>query len=272
MIPERLFALFLTLVVAAANVACGPSEFDREFMAGEVERSQAHYKEAIAHFERAVALKPDSVEAHFALARSYDDLELPVDMDIEEFHAIREYQRVIQLQPDHKHAMKYLGYLYLVIRSDENSEKYYRMALAVDPNDVDSLYSVAVIKWRSSYQVRMETLNRLRSKILIRTSACNEVRRQNLDRLNNGIELIEKVLSTIQDRDAVAWAALLYKERAEIQCSDRPAYMADIASAKHWDSILRSNYCPNPKNSISWKYPKVAPAPPPLATDFPRCD
>lgn len=243
-------------------------------MAGEVERSQAQFEKAITHFERAAVLNPDSVQTHFLLARTYDDMHNPeFGIDAPAARAIQEYQRVIQLDPHSADAIKYLAYLYLTGARYADSEKYYRMALAGDPNDVEALYSIAFINWRTSYQLRMETLSSLEKKSLFLTQACAEVRRQNLGRVNEGIHLLERAAQSKKDVDIMAYANLLYLERADIQCQDPSAHKSDVSAAKYWRDLVIKDYCEQYTMSISRKWPPVAPsAPPPPPNQTPKCD
>ena len=120
--------------------------------------------------------------------------------------------------------------------SDEAS-RFYRKVLEADPNDFEALYTLAVIQWQHSYEVRTQTRAALKlesNKVLINLPSCAEVRRVNLAHIENAMSLLKRVDGIGESYDVKAYISLLYRERADIQCGDQISYDQDIGAAIEW--------------------------------------
>ena len=250
------------------QAAAQSTDCHRELNLGVAARDRGDLDEAIKHFIAAVHCDPHSSDAHFKLARAYDEKHID-SVGIDEWAklAIPEYLKAIEINTAQIDAMKCLAYLYWNGADHNLSEHYYRKVLALDPNDVDALYSVAVIQWVRSYQLREETRVKLHKKSLLRTPACTSVRNRNLEQVNDGISLMTKANEVASDNDKLTFLWLLFIERAEIQCDDSAARKADRAEAERWKRLLLNGYCTRKDVNRKSEFP-VTPPPPPPPADF----
>ncbi len=209
-------------------------------MAGVRAYEESKYQQAVEHLERAVTLNPESIDAHLELARSYNQMYIPaVEPGPSPWAepAVREYEKVLELNPSHTDALKSLGYLLFVLGRYSEAESYYRRALAVDAGDPEAMYGVAVIDFQRGYTTLAEkrmALKLSRKKRLIGYAACVEVRDQILTRVEEEIGLLNRTLQILQDGDAMSYMGDSYQERADIECGDRSSYNADLLAAKQW--------------------------------------
>src|SRR5258708_8988777 len=91
------------------------------------------YRVAFEHLQRAVALDPKMIKAHFALGMIAES-QCAVSEERCQL-SVEEYNKVLELDPSREDATKNLAFvLYQVNRVDE-SESYYRKALALNAND-----------------------------------------------------------------------------------------------------------------------------------------
>jgi tetratricopeptide (TPR) repeat protein len=256
--------IFASVVFAPTLLSQTPST-DLEL--GIRAHESGQYPEAVEHLERAVLLDPSSVDGHYYLASAYAWMcpdENPQDGPTCD-SAMREYNKVLEISPNHKEGLKSLGYLlYHMARQDE-AEALYRRAAHVDENDPQALYSIAVIVFRRTYPA--VNSEKLRHKLkpeqpLIDLADCPQVRDKYLPDVEEGISLLTRAAGLLENIDVQGYLGAYYSERADLQCSDRAAYNRDRVSSKlWWDKACRTFH--NPKRSFPprW-FPSPGPPPP----------
>jgi hypothetical protein len=105
-----------------------------------------------------------------------------------------------------------------------------------------------------------------RKQPLIGLSACAGIRAENLIRINEGIDLLARTLQVLNVGEAMAYMAILYRERADIQCGARSAYTEDLKASVRWhESACEASQKPN-REKIPWPWP-ASPPPAPLKDD-----
>ncbi len=207
----------------------------------------AKWEEALDHFERAVAQDPANVRARLYLGTAYAQQYIPgVDTtDNNEMgeRAIEQYKKVIDLAPpktETLNAVKGVAYLHLQMKKFDDAKEYYRKATELDPNDPEPYYSIAVIDWTETYQPRQEERMKLGLKADASLPAknpnvCDMLRAKNWDKIQEGIDNLNKTLELRPDYDdAMAYMNLMYRERADVQCGDSAARKADLQTADEW--------------------------------------
>src|SRR5579863_2123759 len=215
-----------------------------------------HFEQAIHHFQKAVELDPNLINARMYLATAFvsqyiPQVDSPDNLRIAQ-QAIDEYQRVIDANPsrDQKvNAAKGIAYLYLNEKKWDEAKKFYRMASELDPNDPEPYYSVGVIDWTACYQPRMEERAKLGMKPEEHLSAsnkdqkkvCAELKEKNAPAIQEGIDSLNKAIQLRPDYDdAMAYMNLMYREKADVECDDPATRTDDLKTADHWvDETLR---------------------------------
>jgi tetratricopeptide (TPR) repeat protein len=108
----------------------------------------------------------------------------------------------------------------------------------LDPNDPEPYYSIAVIDWTETYQPRMEERAKLGLKPqdpLKDKKVCEKLRATNQEKVAEGIQMLDKALQLRPDYDdAMAYLNLMYREKADIECTDEAARAADLKTADEW--------------------------------------
>jgi tetratricopeptide (TPR) repeat protein len=101
------------------------------FNMGNALKAEGRIDEAVAHYERALVLKPDLADAHnnlgivFAAQDRIDD-------------AIAHYKRAIAVKPDHASAHSNLGFALLAQGKLDDASAHYEKALAIDPDHAEA--------------------------------------------------------------------------------------------------------------------------------------
>ncbi|MFZ3211026.1 MAG: tetratricopeptide repeat protein [Terriglobales bacterium] len=204
----------------------------------------AKYEDAIAHFQKAVALDPRLLNARLYLATAYAQQYIP-GADTPENNqmgqqAIDEYKRVLEMDPRNINSVKGIASLYFNMKKFEQAKEYHEKAKQLDPNDPEEYYSIAVIDWTQSYAPRQEERAKLGLKPeepipAKEKKVCESLRDRNLPKVDEGIQNLTKALQLRPDYDdAMAYLNLLYREKADIECGDPEARAADLKIADDW--------------------------------------
>jgi len=202
----------------------------------------ARYELAIEHFKNAVALDPKLLNARLYLATAYAQRYVP-GADTPENNqmgqqAIDEYKKVLQADPSNTNSVKGIASLYFNMKKFDQAKEYHEKAKQLDPNDPEEYYSIAVIDWTQSYAPRQEERAKLGLKPdepLKDKKVCESLRDRNLAKVDEGIQNLNKALQLRPDYDdAMAYKNLLYREKADMECGDPDARMADLKTADEW--------------------------------------
>ena len=246
--PERCrkaaqLALVVGLAVALAGLAgCTKLQARDQLNKGVQSYKNAKYEDAIAHFQKEVALDPKLLNARLYLATAYAQQYIP-GADTPENNrmgqqAIDEYKRVLEMDPRNINSVKGIASLYFNMKKFDQAKEYHEKAEQLDPNDPEEYYSVAVIDWTQTYAPRQEERAKLGLKPdepLKDKKVCDSLRERNLPRVDEGIQNLTKALQLRPDYDdAMAYLNLLYREKADIECGNPDARAADLKSADDW--------------------------------------
>ena len=244
----RLFCTVLILCFVSIHALSQLSDSQAELQLGIAAFEKAAYKEAIAHLERAILFDPGSVSSRPKLADAYNEMYcLTCEFDSASdagandhwrVLAIAEYKKVLELAPSNTQVLNSLAYVYYWHAELDEAERNYRKAIEVDATNAEALYTLAVIDWRRSYQVRVQKRTELKlnqKQLLIGLSSCRDIRTENLDRINEGIGLLTTTLQVLDVPEAMVYISILHRERADIQCGDRAAYQDDIKTSALWE-------------------------------------
>jgi tetratricopeptide (TPR) repeat protein len=238
----QMLALMALGLALFSTVGCNKLRARDQLNKGVQSYKNARYEEAIDHFQKAVALDPSLINARLYLATAYAQqyiagVDTPENNRMAE-QAIDAYKQVLDRDKKNINSVKGIAYLYLNMHRFEDAKAYYRKAVAIDPNDPEPYYSVAVIDWTQTYQPRMEERSKLGLKPeepLKDKKVCMMLRAKNWDIIKDGVAMLDKALQLRPDYDdAMAYMNLLYRERADVQCDDPAARMADLKTADEW--------------------------------------
>ena len=240
----------------SSSVGCDKLKARDQLNKGVKSYKDNHYEEAINHFQKAVELDPNLINARMYLATAFvsqyiPGVDSPDNLQTAQ-QAIDEYKKVIDANPsrDQKvNSAKGIAYLFLNMKKWDDAKKYYRMASDLDPNDPEPYYSVGVIDWTACYQPRMEERAKLGLKPeehlnasnKDQKKACEDLKVKNGPAIQEGIDSLNKAIQLRPDYDdAMAYMNLMYRERADVECDDLAARTDDLKTADHWvDETLR---------------------------------
>jgi tetratricopeptide (TPR) repeat protein len=246
----RLLTLAVVALALSSSVGCSKLRARDQLNKGVSSYKNAHYEEAINHFQQAVELDPSLLNARMYLATAYAQQYIPAVDSPDNVRmaqqAIEQYQKVLDSNPAREqkvNSAKGIAYLYLNMKKFDEAKKYYRMASDVDPNDPEPYYSVGVIDWTASYQPRMEERAKLgmkpeenlNPKDKDQKKVCAELKQKNMPSISEGIDSLNKAIQLRPDYDdAMAYMNLMYREKADVECDDLAARAEDLKTADSW--------------------------------------
>jgi len=246
----RLLTLAVVALALSSSVGCSKLRARDQLNKGVSSYKNAHYEEAINHFQQAVELDPSLLNARMYLATAYAQQYIPAVDSPDNVRmaqqAIEQYQKVLDSNPAREqkvNSAKGIAYLYLNMKKFDDAKKYYRMASDVDPNDPEPYYSVGVIDWTASYQPRMEERAKLgmkpeenlNPKNKDQKKVCEELKQKNMPSISEGIDSLNKAIQLRSDYDdAMAYMNLMYREKADVECDDLAARAEDLKTADSW--------------------------------------
>ena len=203
---------------------------------------QAHYEDAIEHFEQAVTLDPDLMQAKMYLAATYLQVFEPgVDTPenvIWATKALDQYSEILRSSPGDIDSLKGVAYLKLQLNNFDEARETYARAIALAPNDPELLYAAAVANWSVANRditAEKAKLDAESEYSLILSEGCSDVRAKSLTVIDNGIAMLNKAISLRKDYiDAMTYMNMLYRLRAELECGNKKSFKADIKQSDEW--------------------------------------
>jgi Tfp pilus assembly protein PilF len=121
-------------------------DFDFYFEQGTSSLKQGDYGTAIAQFDRAILLNPNSDKAHNLLGIAY--------INLKNYSAAeREFQKAVRLNPKYFEAYNNLGGVYFLRQQFEKAEEMFKQALSFSPDSIAANYSLGTLLF---LQGRME--------------------------------------------------------------------------------------------------------------------
>jgi tetratricopeptide (TPR) repeat protein len=244
MISKFIFIAGLLVCLAVAGMAQDEAKASASNQVDEGVQAfrQAHYDEAIAHFEQAVAFDPDLVVARMYLAATYLQVFEP-GVDTPEnvvlaTRALEQYSEVLRSNPSDVESLKGLAYLKLQLNEFDEAKEAYAKAIGLNPADPELLYAAAVANWSNAnggIAAEKAKLDAETEYSLIVSEGCSDVRTRFLPEIDSGIAMLNKAISLRKDYvDAMTYMDMLYRLRAELECGSKKNFKADIKQSNEW--------------------------------------
>lgn len=235
----------LVMAMLLATSGCNKLRARDQLNKGVQAYKASKFEQAVSFFQRAIELDPDLAVAKLYLATACVAQYVPgADTPENKRYsscAIEQYEKVLESEKGSEQkstrvlATKGLASIYYNMSNFDKAKEYNQKAIELDPADPENYYSVAVIDWNQTYVPRVKKKTELGLKPtdpIKDKKACAELRAANLDKVEDGIKMLEKAIDLRKDYDdAMAYLNLMYRERADIQCDDPAARDADLKLA-----------------------------------------
>ena len=260
-----LIAFAVTSFTAA--FAQAPSAME-EMRAGALAYKFSDYAGAVEHFKAALAINPDLTQARLFLATAYAQQYIAGDESAANVamaeRAIDTFKQVLNDDPSelerYKSVVPIASLSFNLKRFDEARE-YYGKAIELKPDEARNYFTIAVIDWSEAYNSRRKVRGELgltESAMISKPEACASLRAQSQQKVEDGIQRLQKALELQPDYDdAMGYMNLLYRERAEYECDDPEARKADLKAADDWtDKAIAAKKATTEKTAAEKPAPK----------------
>ena len=236
----RLLALMLFAFALAAQ---DPVDFSGWLNRGVQEFRSAHYPEAAAAFERAVAIDPSNVTAQLYLGTAYMQQYIP-GADSPENRRVAEaayphFLRVLELDQHNKVALASIASLFLNQKRWDEAQRWYEKLVAVEPNNADAYYSMGFIAWSKWYpaygKARADAgMRQEEPGPIVDAVVRADLKARYGPVIESGLRALEKALAiNPQYDDAMAYMNLLIRERADLRDTVEEC-QRDVRIADQW--------------------------------------
>lgn len=212
----------------------------------------AQFNAAIEHFQQAIKLEPNFIVARLYLATAYQSQFVPGGTSPENMkmgnQAVSVYKEVLQMQPNNANAVAGLAKIYYDMKDLDQARTFYQRQIQLEPNNPTPYYSIGVIDWMEAFQPNTELRRQLntsdQTKPLLPAKAtrkdvqaCEELAQTSMSKIEEGMTNLEKAMSLRSDyADAMTYLNLLYRQKADMECTDKQAAQQDVVAANDWVS------------------------------------
>ncbi len=237
-----------------AATGCSRLEARDHLNRGVANFKAAQFNRAIEDFQTAIRLDPTLVAAKLYLATAYQSQFIPGAPSLDNMkmaqNAMNEYQEVLQQDPRNANAVAGLGRLNYDMGNLEAARGFYMRQIEIQPSDPTAYYTIGAIDYQETNKGILTARQSLgitdlnapligkKSKPAAR-KMCQDLASQDLDKINSGIQQLDKALELRSDyADAMTYLNLLYREKADLTCGNDAERQADLKIAN--DFVTRS--------------------------------
>lgn len=240
-----LFGVFLVvLLVAATGIAQSVSAADELRVADEAFNG-GHYGEAEGHYRAALQLDPTLESGRIGLAKTLTAEFIPgvESSDNERLaeEAIEQYDTLLRGHIDEKTracSTESIASLYFNMKRFDDALEFYGRAIELDHDNPELYFEIAVVDWMKAYQRTQKLRTELKLKPLDTIddpTSCELLRQLNQSDVEDGIDRLGQAIQLRPAYDdAMAYANLMYRQRAEYECDDPAMRNEDLKTADAW--------------------------------------
>jgi len=240
---RNLIVLAAVVALAAGSTGCQKLQARDNLNKGVQAYKNAKYPEAIAFFQKAVELDPEFKTTHLYLATAFmaqyiPGAESPENVRMAE-SAYNEFQNVLKLDPKDELATASIASLYFNQKKMEEAKEWNKKLIAINPQNKDAYYTLAVIAWTQWLVPDREARNKMNMKPedpgpLKDKKVRDELKAKYRPVLDEAVANVQKALDIDKEYDdAMAYMNLLIRYRADLD--DTPEqYNKDIEEANSW--------------------------------------
>lgn len=234
----------LLLVVSACG--CNKLKARDQLNKGVQAFRNAQFPQAVKHFQSAVELDPNLLNAKLYLATSYAQQYIPGgDSDDNKKigqQAIDAFEDVLKADPTNASAMGNIASIYYNEKKFDNAKEYQERWLKLEPNNPVPYYWIGVLDWAVCFP-RAQTV-RVDHDLAAPDKDGNlkpiplkfrdELAEKNGALVDEGLKALQKAIELKpNDADTMAYLNLMYRQKAEIDTDD-DTRQADLKSAEDW--------------------------------------
>ncbi len=244
--PARFSAIAVTLAGMVLTMSgCSQLAARDQLNKGVDAYKNAHYEEAIGHFQKATELDPNLPMAKTYLATALSQnivpgLTTPENMKTAN-QAIQIFQDVLAKDPNDVNSMKQIAGIYFNLKELDQAEEWQKKVLAVDPKDPEAAYTVGVIDWTKAHQNKLKALQDAglnddgKGNAKAPKKVMEPLSNENAPLVDEGLKYLQMAVDNRPNYDdAMQYLNLIYRNKADVDYGNAAKVNQDLAMAQDW--------------------------------------
>jgi tetratricopeptide (TPR) repeat protein len=238
------------LLLAIVAGGCNKLKARDQLNKGVQSYRNAQFQQAILHFQQAVQLDPNLLNARLYLATAYAQQYVPGgDSDSNRQvakDAIAAFEDVMKIDDGHSSAtstaLASIAQIYYGMKNFDEAKKYNQRRIELEPNNPEPYYWIGVLDWANAFP-RTQGL-RLDNNISqpdakgnlppIPATLRSGLAEKNAPLVDEGLKALNKAIELKpNDADSMVYLNLMYRQKAEIDPDD-DSRKADLKEAEDW--------------------------------------
>jgi tetratricopeptide (TPR) repeat protein len=209
---------------------------------GVAEFKNARYEQAEDHFQRAVNIDPDYMNARIYLATTYasqvvPNLDTPENKKLAQ-QALNGFQEVLKRDPNNENALKQIASLDRNTGNPVEAKVYEQKVIAEDPNDAEAYDIIGGADFYEAYKNTVAALaaegltDKGDGNLKLSKGGCAKLQALNRPIVTEGIDYLKKAVQINPNyEEAYTYLSLLSRRKADIECGNIPAVKQDLQDA-----------------------------------------
>jgi tetratricopeptide (TPR) repeat protein len=231
----------MALLVCSAT-GCKRLRANDQINKGVADFKNARYESAENHFQNAVDIDPDYMNARIYLATTYSsqvvpNLDTPDNKKIAQ-QALDGFQEVLRRDPNNVNALKQIATLDRNMGKPEDAKLYEKKVIAQDPNDAEANYTIGVVDWLQAYKNATTVLagegmqDKSDGNVKLSKAGCAKLSEENTPLVTEGLNYLKKATEINPNyEEAYTYLSLMSRRKADLECGDQAAIKQDLADA-----------------------------------------
>ena len=233
------------LLILTGATGCSKLKARDQLVKGVQEFKAGHYETAIGHFQQSIELDPTYTPAKTYLATAYSyqvqpNNDTPANVSVAQ-KALDGFDEVLAKDPNDVDALRQLASIHRNIMKFDQSRADELKVIQQDPKDSEANYSVGVIDFQKADKNAVDLMKAnkvtddLKGNVKIPPKICQQLAGENAPLLDSALQYLNRAVDINPNYDdAMSYLNLVWRRKADIECSNDAARKADIAKAEDW--------------------------------------
>ncbi len=232
----------LMALLCLSATGCKRLRANDQINKGVADFKNARLESATNHFQNAVNIDPDYMNARIYLATTYSSQVVP-NLDTAENKkfaqaALDGFQDVLQRDPNNINALKQIATLKRNTGHVEEAKMYEKKVIAQDPSDAEANESIGGADFYAAYKNAVTVLaaegltDKGDGNTKLSKAGCAKLVALNEPIVSEGISYLKKAAElNPNDDQAYTYLSLISRRKADLECGNAPAVKQDLSDA-----------------------------------------
>ena len=232
----------LLALLCLSATGCKRLRANDQINKGVADFKNAKLESATNHFQNAVNIDPDYMNARIYLATTYSSQVVP-NLDTAENkkfakEALDGFHEVLNRDPTNVNALKQIATLERNIGHLDVAKEYEKRVIAQDPSDSEANESIGGADFYQAYKNAVTALaaegltDKGDGNLKLSKAGCAKLQTVNGPVVSEGIQYLKKAAElNTNDDQAYTYLSLISRRKADLECGNLPAVKQDLSDA-----------------------------------------